>query len=468
MNDISYSVITPMPIVVVVDADSTSAIISWEYECKYKENDCDYCGIYGSESMEISLEPLDKCSGNTISSSFTWNGIGIEYQIIRIPNPTYEPRVEYQITKLSGCTVNNGFVSFKSYSGDCGEGKDVEVEYEYKILTYENDCTDIPTETSSSGTTILSFDCTYSETGSSSISSTTNILGNDIIYEYGCYKCDGISCKPSTNISRLTVLSYSADNKDYTDIGLPCSGKSEITAEIKYYVVKVDKDCNKEAYYATKTLSGLSVAPCKIGDSRECCSAHLVLTENPVNIEGKEMYLQLLMAADEYGDCDNGCARTCESAITTTLKSWTLTYKNRVYSSDNISTLPVIPLGEKSTFKFNYEVDINSIYENCKTSAYTDTHSGTVIIESADCEYHTYGVLTNGNKTENFDGCIDQTPMFEVKSVPDTYPTTGDDAQVDPIWAQYTFINKTRDDETEYSVTIEFPYNREKCKEFKE
>lgn len=469
MIDISgYTVNTSMPIKVVVDADSTSATISWEYVCNYKENGCDYCSINGSESMNIALTPLNKCNEDTISSSFTWNNIEIEYEIEQRPNPTYEPRVEYKITKISGVNISDNSVSFNNYSGDCGEGKDIEVDYEYSAITYENNC-GLSSATWNSGTTTLSFDCTdnISDDDITDVTSLVNILGNDIEYTYKCSKCEGSACTQSTRISNIKVLSYSANGINYTDTGLPCSGQSGITAVVEYRVVETDDHCHKYSYYETSAITSINVERCSEYD---CCRAHMVKTTEPIDIHGVSTNLELLMAADIIGDCYDGCGKTCDTGITATVSSWTVscsidTPKYSIkYNTDEhpISDFPVIPLSSKTELHFDYVLAINRIYENCQPSAYTVSLSGRDVIESADCQYHTYTVITNDGEIL-LNGCEEQNPIFEIRNIPDVYPTEGEGAQLDPILAVYG---------VEYEgvevATIEFPYNKQKCKEFKD
>lgn len=475
MIDISgYTVNTSMPIKVVVDADSTSATISWEYVCNYKENGCDYCSINGSESMNIALTPLNKCNEDTISSSFTWNNIEIEYEIKRKPNPTYEPRVEYEIIELSGITVNNNSVTFGNTFG-CGVGEDVDVVYEYSAITYENDC-GLSSVTKNSGITTLSFDCTdnISDDDITNVTSLVNILGNDIEYTYKCSKCEGSACTSSTRISNIKVLSYSANGINYTDTGLPCSGQSGITAIVEYRVVETDDHCHKYSYYETDSFDNLIVEGCKKEGEEEaydCCRAHMVKTTEPIDIHGVSTNLELLMAADTTGDCFSGCGQTCESGITATVSSWTVScsidnYRIKYNTNDHpISDFPVIPLSSKTELHFDYVLAINRIYENCQPSAYTVSLSGYDVIESADCKYHTYTVITNDGETI-LNGCDEQHPTFEIRNIPDVYPTEGEGAQLDLVLGVYEF--KQEIEGTEYTFTIELPYSKQKCKEYKD
>ena len=464
MIDISgYTVNTSMPIKVVVDADSTSATISWEYVCNYKENGCDYCSINGSESMNIALTPLNKCNEDTISSSFTWNNIEIEYEIEQRPNPTYEPRVEYKITKISGVNISDNSVSFNNYSGDCGEGKDIEVDYEYSAITYENNC-GLSSATWNSGTTTLSFDCTdnISDDDITDVTSLVNILGNDIEYTYKCSKCEGSACTRSTRISNIKVLSYSANGINYTDTGLPCSGQSGITAIVEYRVVKTDEHCHKESYYETSAITSINVERCSEYD---CCRAHMV--KIPTEIYGVSANLELLMAADTTGDCFTGCGQTCESGITATVASWSVIVNGNKYGDggDPIDNLPVIPLSSDTILEFSYTIDYDIISTNCKISSSSVTSGFKVTIASADCKYHTYTVITNDGETI-LNGCDEQHPTFEIRNIPDVYPTEGEDAQLDLVLGVYEF--KQEIEGTEYTFTIELPYSKQKCKEYKD
>ena len=463
MIDISgYTVNTSMPIKVVVDADSTSATISWEYVCNYKENGCDYCSINGSESMNIALTPLNKCNEDTISSSFTWNNIEIEYEIKRKPNPTYEPRVEYEIIELSGITVNNNSVTFGNTFG-CGVGEDVDVVYEYSAITYENDC-GLSSVTKNSGITTLSFDCTdnISDDDITNVTSLVNILGNDIEYTYKCSKCEGSACTPSTRISNIKVLSYSANGINYTDTGLPCSGENGITAVVEYRVVKTDEHCHKESYYETSAISGINVERCSEYD---CCRAHMV--KIPTNIYDVDVDLELLMAADTTGDCFTGCGQTCESGITATVASWSVIVNGNKYGDGGlpIDNFPVIPLSSDTEFVFSYTIDYDIISTNCKISSGSVTSGFKVTIASADCKYHTYTVITNDGETI-LNGCDEQHPTFEIRNIPDVYPTEGEDAQLDLVLGVYEF--KQEIEGTEYTFTIELPYSKQKCKEYKD
>jgi hypothetical protein len=464
MIDISgYTVNTSMPIKVVVDADSTSATISWEYVCNYKENGCDYCSINGSESMNIALTPLNKCNEDTISSSFTWNNIEIEYEIEQRPNPTYEPRVEYKITKISGVNISNNSVSFNNYSGDCGEGKDIEVDYEYSAITYENNC-GLSSATWNSGTTTLSFDCTdnISDDDITDVTSLVNILGNDIEYTYKCSKCEGSACTPSTRISNIKVLSYSANGINYTDTGLPCSGQTGITAVVEYRVVKTDKHCHKESYYETSAISGINVEKCSEYD---CCRAHMAKIST--KIYGVLVDLELLMAADTTGDCFTGCGQTCESGITATVASWSVIVNGNKYGDGGlpIDKFPVIPLSSDTILEFSYTIDYDIISTNCKISSGSVTSGFKVTIASADCKYHTYTVITNDGETI-LNGCDEQHPTFEIRNIPDVYPTEGEGAQLDLVLGVYEF--KQEIEGTEYTFTIELPYSKQKCKEYKD
>ena len=460
MIDISgYTVNTLMPIKVVVDADSTSATISWEYVCNYKENGCDYCSINGSESMNIALTPLNKCNEDTISSSFTWNNIEIEYEIKRKPNPTYKSRVEYKIIELSGITVNNNSVTFGNTFG-CGVGEDVDVVYEYSAITYENDC-GLSSVTKNSGITTLSFDCT-DNMGGGNTSKVTSILGNDIEYTYECLKCEGSACTPSTSITNVKVLSFSANNVDYTDIGLPCSGESGITAVVEYRVVKTDEHCHKESYYETSAITSIDVEGC---NEYDCCRAHMAKIST--DIYGVPVDLELLIAADTTGDCFTGCGQTCETGITATVASWSVTVNGNKYGDGGlpIDKFPVIPLSSDTELVFSYTIDYDIISTNCKISSSSVTSGFNVTIASADCKYHTYTVITNDGETI-LDGCDEQYPTFEIRNIPDVYPTEGEDAQLDLVLGVYEF--KQEIEGIEYTFTIELPYSKQKCKEYKD
>lgn len=470
MSDTSYRVIPTHdknhPIVVVVDADSTSATISWEYVCDYKENGCAYCSINGSESTEIPLNPINKCSGFTTSGSVEWHNNTIYYSIEQKPNPTYASRVEYKITKLDGKDVENNKVNFNGTKLGCGEGLDKDVKYEYSAITYENDC-GLSSVTSGSGETTISFDCTdiidiIGDKDANSASSLVNILGNDIEYTYECSKCEGSACTPSTRISNIKVLSYSANGINYTDTGLPCSGENGITAVVEYRVVKTDEHCHKESYYETSAISGINVERCSEYD---CCRAHMV--KIPTNIYDVDVDLELLMAADTTGDCFTGCGQTCESGITATVASWSVIVNGNKYGDGGlpIDNFPVIPLSSDTELVFSYTIDYDIISTNCKISSGSVTSGFKVTIASADCKYHTYTVITNDGETI-LNGCDEQHPTFEIRNIPDVYPTEGEDAQLDLVLGVYEF--KQEIEGTEYTFTIELPYSKQKCKEYKD
>jgi hypothetical protein len=196
----------------------------------------------------------------------------------------------------------------------------------------------------------------------------------------------------------------------------------------------------------------------------------MVKTTEPIVIHGVSTNLELLMAADIIGDCYDGCGKTCDTGITATVSSWTVscsidTPKYSIkYNTDKhpISEFPVVPLSSKTELHFDYVLAINRIYENCQPSAYTVSLSGYDVIESADCQYHIYTVITNDGEIL-LNGCKEQNPIFEIRNIPDVYPTEGEGAQLDPILAVYGVKYEGVE-----VATIEFPYNKQKCKEFKD
>jgi hypothetical protein len=482
----AYTIITPhdenRPIVVRVDADATSTSVMWEYVCDYHENGCQVNAIEGIDGAIIPLDPIDKHSSGRTSGTIEWNGETIYYVVDQVPNPTYEPITEYAVSSITIDDFTYGVQSGESgyyASGDsvpCGTYEEKELFYTYSAITYENDSPSSPSTTEiKSGKTSILLDCS-DHIGGGDASSVIDILGTDITYYYHCNECEGASCTPFVKIMNVQPSNYKINgiSADY----VPCSGveNGELTCDLTYKVKIRHNDCSEETFTSsTRNVGCTSIPPC-VGE--RCCQTHNVQTQAIINVDGQQFTVPftVMMRGDINGTCYTGCGQICESAITTTLNGWTLTYKGVSYDAQSITTMPIIPLGERTKFHFDYSVFWEMLNPICETSSGTAIGSEDTYIESADCMYHIYKVITpfadSGDVTSccEYDGCHGISGIsVTATTMPDVYPIDPHDPdyQVDHILAEWVFpINITIDGEVyENQVTITFPYDREKCRD---
>lgn len=459
----SYQVTTQMPIIITVDADATSTVISWDYTCSYDDNGCVPKVINGSEKKTIEFDSNITCYSNRIDGEFVWHGNTILYRVIQSPIKQEKP-TEYVITNIEGgIFVNENEVDFPNILL-CSEAYESELTVDYEIHTYTGVCDFIGETTYSSTTVPFIFDCS-NKTDGGVVTSYVSILGNDIQYHYHCAECEGERCTPTTTISNPIVTQLYINNIRVSAI--PCSGAAQgsVSCDVKYDTIATDEYCKKttKSYTNRFTLTS-AIDACVEG---ECCRNHSV--RNSINIDGNEIPISVTMKGDSNKTCFSGCGEPCEARNTATLDNWSVTFisggTSYEYYDYNIQDMPVFMLEQKYNLTFKYTLSYKIVNEACQETSGTVQASYRDTIESATCSSF-INEITITNFNENV--CTPQTPTFRVTSHIDTYPMYGSGALVDHF-VRYIEIQTFRVDDTTYEIdgvypTIRFQYDRQKCK----
>lgn len=454
-----YRVITSS-ITVVVDADATSATISWEYVCDYKENGCEYCDINGIESEMIELSPNTTCEEKETSGDIQWEGNEISYTIIQKPNIIIydEPQIDYIIKTISGTQVIDNQVNF-SDELSCGDAFEKTVNVTYSSNTHSNSCS-LPYDNTGNTNAQLVFDCSDTSNGGMA-SGITTILNNDIVYTYKCEQCIGVTCETETFIDEINITSLKIGDEEIAAV--PCSGANGVSCDISYKIVNIDSKCERSERSESTSII-LDVPPC---EGLECCKKHQVPIQ--ITLNGIPTNIYIPVEADFSKICYNGCGEHCGSYDKAEIVSWRLRYNNKEYTEENIDELPVIPITVTSLFYFYYTLNVTSVTETCEDIVYSETSGGSVVtIDGSDCRYKDYIISIIDFKG---DGCeIEKNVGFRFHEAPYVYPI---DEQVEQIEGWFVITKYKKGDEwvslkmkDEDYPYISFVYEREKCREY--
>lgn len=402
----------------VVDANSTSATISWPYIYKYTIDNCQYFEINGNEYQNVELEPNYECSEKVITSSFTWNNHEINFEVIQKANVIKEPINEYAVKEIDGKSVINDEVNLDT-TLSCGEGYEKNVIVNYSVSSYTNNCDETPIEENKELTTSIILDCTDIESIEDETAITVNghlnILGKDIVYKYNCEKCLRHTCEPTSTVSNI-VVTQTYINDLPVDL-IPYGGESNISCDVSYTLTTTDEECNKKATVMSQKIEGLTVTGEQC-ENNVCCKKHKVSADTLVSIGDKETALWFEMEGTTTGIC----ADVCEPEEIVTIKDWILIYKESAFTDDargetfNIADLPIIP-NENTIFDINYNLFVSGINESCEEYNFVVGNSYSYEIESGNCMFDIYSINPR-NLSEN--GCIIQNPIFNVSKKPYT------------------------------------------------
>ena len=405
MNEISeYTIVSKMPIKVVVDANSTSATICWAYNVKLL-NGCSSCIIGGNECQTVYLSSgaNETCSERTYNGSIEWNGKNIGYKITQTPNIISEPFEEYEITSLSGF---NESYHYSASTIDCGHVEKKNIIYFYNTSAYTDNCDSDPIISSDSGETAILFDCTQDDK-----QGVVNALGQDIKYTFECGPCKGQKCVPSTSITVTNiVLNPSSIKRCKTARG----DVNTVTAQIEYVETIKNENCTVqtgETYLATYEIDVSDI----FVDENCCTNGYYVVTKT---IGNNNIEIPIPLDADD-GTCCPKC-NECQEEETICVILNSIEYNGNTYSGKSsegyIDVNETVPLSG-GTFTLNYTMEISR-----KCSSGSSSISSTTFVigdESNVCTTSSYTMSSSDGSIETSCNTVTR-KSFEVKIEPET------------------------------------------------
>ena len=304
-RNVTYNILTNMPIKIVVGAYDTSATICWEYSTTICEDGCNSATTISTSCENIPLTPNTSCDDTvTKSGTITWNDKPIAYTIEQLPRDCdecgdivtiYELTDYWLVPSVIHCDTN------PNYNG--------KLYFEYYEIQ-EDDCQIISKE-KKLGETAFTYDVCGKIDEPIHKEKNANIhIPNDdesIIYtvvcEYDCAACT--ECTPNSSSIIIGTITY---DKSY----VLCSG-GDVNYTINYKIISYDKNCNKSTLNKIKT-GKFTVPQC----DGNCCKDHYAITSTTITETVGEqtltetVSLSILMKKDYNNSCGEVCNQSTE------------------------------------------------------------------------------------------------------------------------------------------------------------
>ena len=239
MSEITYRVIGPTDIEVVVEYDATYANVCWLGETSEKINDCETRTTVEKYCEPVSFDPVDKCAKNPpdYTGSITWQGIQLTYSIKR---RTYPCDGDCETPPApEGCAMGEMWIETKN--------DNIVVYYEKYHINQNNEPEKVIRSISSS----VSCD-----------DETHVISGKDeccnVYYEYSCKS----ECKYKVYFNILNIVLKPATVQ---------YGGGKVSYSINYERIEELGNCSKKIVKGS--LSGSIIVP---ACHKDCCNDHNV------------------------------------------------------------------------------------------------------------------------------------------------------------------------------------------------
>lgn len=314
------------PIIVVVDGDKASATVCWQYSVTMCDDACSSSTTIDTECITVPISSNTSCTTSEIvSSSVTWNGQSVYYEITQLPIDCEECG-----TKVTTYDDVYDFWLVPSVIEDCDETSNEPKTGLLYFSYYEivsDDC-GIVSKESKTAASSFTYDCSNKtdEVVHKEVVSAVTIPGDTSQAEY--ILRIGYDCAPCGGGCQKNLKSIIIGNVTYDVDYALCSGASEdnaVSATVNYRIVEYDENCKK------KTTNKVQVIPWAISrctDDVNCCEDHYIISSTTIS-DGDltaNVALSILMKKSYDGLCGE-----CDKIIIPTTKYCVKENSSKVY-----------------------------------------------------------------------------------------------------------------------------------------
>lgn len=391
----------------VVDANATSATVSWRYKKQiYDSTSCRNWWVESVVTREIPLTHNASCEENYVSGSITWKGNTLKYKITQ------------KAAKCDDCSCDNLTITMCEDIIDvwldnpifkCGEednGKRT-LSYTYPQISYgAKPYYEIIT---ASTNVTISADCDTVIDPITLTSSTTIPSFGDVAYSYKAIP--STKCKNGEVRLQLSRIEYDSEM-------LPPSGGS-VNGNIFYRVYVYDDNCKStNSEYLSSFTWNIDACEC---DSMACCNDHYetssLTISYPYIIDDVQtsatldVNLSMLIVGDDGTYCDKCKEPSCLPYTTYIIDqdSAVAYYKRynketKLYEWYSGGTLQ--QSGGEIKAKYNYSAITQDAYCVSSTTTYSD-FSYVINIPPIECDANSATTITSGTSATTKYGIID-------------------------------------------------------------